>query len=146
MSFNSRHFDQEPDEVFAVLADPNSYGDWVVGSSQIHGVDGNWPTPGSTFHHTQGLPWIGPKDTTTVLEAQPPRRLLLRVRIRPWVVAEVELTLRADGGGTTVTMRETPKSGLVGRLHNPVIDLTLKLRNAESLRRLERLARKRSAT
>jgi hypothetical protein len=56
------------------------------------------------------------------------------------MIAEVELTLEANGTGTLVTMVERPVGGIAGPIHNPVADLGLRVRNAESLRRLKRLA------
>ena len=111
-----------------------------MGSSEIRDVEGAWPSEGSTFHHTQFLPRVGLKDTTTVLESEPTKRILLCVRTRPLVVAEVELSLSADGARTNVTMVERPIGGIAGPIHNPIFDLGLKVRNAESLRRLKRLA------
>jgi uncharacterized protein YndB with AHSA1/START domain len=137
---NATHIGSSPEEVFDVLADPHSYADWVVGSSDIRDVEGNWPEPGSTFHHTQFVPKVGIKDTTTVLESQPPRRLKLCVRARPLVVGEVVFELRASDGGTRVTMTETPVGGIQAPIHNPVFDAGLRLRNAETLRRLKKLA------
>ena len=140
MARNEIFVDRAPEAVFDVLADPFSYEHWVVGSSDIRDVEGDWPDVGATFHHTQFVPRVGLKDTTSVLESEPPRRLLLCVRARPMVVGEVELILEPDGSGTRVTMIETPVGGLAGPIHNPVFDAGLRLRNAESLRRLGKLA------
>ncbi len=132
--------DASPEQVFGVLSMPERYEDWVVGSSDIRDVEGGWPRTGATFHHTQIVPKVGIKDTTTVLESEPPRYLCLCVRARPVVIAKVELHMQATAGGTRVEMVETPVGGFVGKLHNPLFDLGLKLRNAESLRRLKRIA------
>jgi uncharacterized protein YndB with AHSA1/START domain len=140
MSVNEIHIDAPPERVFDVLADPMSYEDWVVGSSDIRDVEGAWPTEGATFHHTQFVPHVGIKDTTTVLEERRPGYLCLCVRARPLVIGKVEMRLVADNGGTRAEMVETPVGGLVGKLHNPVFDAGLKARNAESLRRLKKLA------
>ena len=115
----------------------------MVGSSDIRDVEGNWPDVGATFHHTQFVPRVGLKDTTTVLESEPPRRLKLCVRARPLVVGEVEFSLRPSDGGTRVKMTEVPVGGIQAPIHNPVFDAGLRLRNAESLRRLKRLAESR---
>ena len=138
MARNQTEIARTREQVFAFLSDPYRYEDWVVGSSEIRDVQGEWPDVGATFHHTQGVPKLGLKDTTTVLACEPPRRLLLCVRARPAVIAEVELTLRPNGSGTLVSMVEQPVGGLVGKLQNPLFDAGLRLRNAESLRRLKR--------
>jgi uncharacterized protein YndB with AHSA1/START domain len=140
MSVNEIHIEASPDRVFEVLADPESYEHWVVGSSDIRDVEGAWPSEGSTFHHTQFVPRVGLKDTTSVLEERRPDYLCLCVRARPVVIGKVEMRLKAQNGGTRAEMVETPIGGLVGKLHNPVFDAGLKLRNAESLRRLKKLA------
>ena len=112
----------------------------MVGSADIRDVEGDWPQVGATFHHTQGFPKVGLKDTTTVLESDPKRRLKLCVRARPMVIAEVELHVSAAGEATRVVMIEMPVGGVVGKLHNPAFEVALRLRNAESLRRLKGLA------
>jgi len=140
MSVNRRHIDASPDAVFAVLSDPDSYEHWVVGVSRTTEVDGTWPEVGATFLHRQVLPVIGPKDTTTVLDVDAPRYLRLCVRIRPYLVGEVALTLEPRGGGTDVTMVETPVGGVLAKLPQALLDAALKLRNVETLRRLARIA------
>ncbi len=126
--------------VWAALADPYGYGEWVVGSREIRDIEGDWPQPGSTFHHTQGFgPVALVKDTTTVLECDEGRRLKLEVRIRPWLIGHVELTLVDDGAGTRVRMVEQTRGGVMKPL-KPLLDRAYKPRNVESLRRLEALS------
>lgn len=137
--------DAPPERVFEVLSVPENYEDWVVGASEIRDAEGNWPTQGATFHHTQGIPHLGLKDTTTVLESEPPSYLRLCVRARPVVVARVDLHLTPAGAGTRVKMVEVPVGGWLAKVHNPLFDLAFKLRNAESLRRLKNLAERASA-
>lgn len=135
-----------PQEVFAILADPACYPKWVVGTSELRGADEDWPRQGTSFHHTEFLPRIGLRDSTTVLECDPPGRLVLRTRVRPLLVAEVELLLRElPGGGTEIEMNDEPVGSILGVLDNPLLQLGLKMRNAESLRRLSRLAEERQA-
>ena len=140
MSINETYVDAPPEAVFAVLADPYSYGHWVVGSSKTRGVDGDWPKPGARFHHVQGLFGIGLPDNTSVVSATPPRTIVLEARIRPFAVNKVELRLFPRGRGTKVVMVEYPIGGLAAKLHNPLIELSLKLRNVEALRRLRKMA------
>jgi uncharacterized protein YndB with AHSA1/START domain len=140
MASNHVYVDASPEEVWAVLADARSYAHWVVGSSQTRRVDGRWPARGSRFHHTQGVGPLGLKDTTAVIESRKPTHLVLEVRMRPLLVARVELALAAHGSGTWLTIRETPFGGLLGRFAGPVLEPLLVVRNAESLRRLRRQA------
>lgn len=135
-----------PETVFSVLSDPSAYEDWVVGASDIRDADETWPAEGATFHHTQFVPRVGLRDTTTVLECTPPKRLVLCVRARPLVIAEVELEMHQTvSGSTEITMIETPVGGLGGKLDNPLIHKSLRARNAESLRRLKNLAEQRAS-
>lgn len=128
------------DDVWAVLADPRGYAFWVVGSHDITDVVGDWPDPGATFRHVQGHGVFKWSDTTTVVEADPPRRLLLEVRIRPFLTGPVELTLTADGDGTCVTIDERASGGLGGLLPHLMTSPLIALRNAEGLRRLAAMA------
>lgn len=142
MSVTTIHLDQPPDAIFAVMADPWRFADWVVGAKCIRAVDGTWPEPGSRFHHRFGFGRVTVDDSTVLEEIDPPRHLVLRARARPHGIARVRLELRATpDGGTDVEMEETPIAGFAKRAHNPVLDGVVTLRNRRSLRRLERLAR-----
>ncbi|MDQ8046784.1 MAG: SRPBCC family protein [Patulibacter sp.] len=133
------------EDVWAILADPRGYAFWVVGSHTIRSVDGHWPGVGSTFHHTQGHGPIKVNDTTTVIEADPPHRLLLEVRIRPFLTGPVELQLRPDGEGTCVTITERAKGGVAGLAPHFLTAPFIALRNADALRRLSAMAWARAA-
>ena len=61
------------ERVFAVVSDPTTYPDWLVGAREIRSVDDDWPQPGSLFHHRVGL--VGPltvADSPEVLEVDAP--------------------------------------------------------------------------
>lgn len=133
------------EDVWAVLADARSYAFWVVGSHDIRKVDGVWPQVGSTFHHTQGHGPIKLGDTTTVVECEPPHRLLLEVRIRPFLTGPVELILEPDGVGTCVSLTERAEGGIAGVFPNFLTGPFIGLRNADGLRRLAGMAWARSA-
>ena len=140
MATTEDQFTVPPERVFAVLSDPVSYADWVVGSHSIRDADPNWPAVGTRFHHRVGAGPLTISDHTEVLEADPPHRLLLRARARPLGTAKVELVLAPRAGGTHVTMTEVagdPLSKLVlNRLTGPLVHR----RNRESLRRLRRIS------
>jgi uncharacterized protein YndB with AHSA1/START domain len=144
MSDNEIHVDAPPEAVWSVLADPETYGEWVVGASHVRGAEPDFPAPGSTFHHAQGMRPFIVEDTTTALAADRPHRLSLLVRVRPIMIGRVDFELIPVDGGTRVRMHEQPIAGLVAPLHNPLLDLVFKARNAESLRRLKRLAEERA--
>jgi uncharacterized protein YndB with AHSA1/START domain len=132
--------DAPPERVFAVIADPKTYADWVVGSDTIRDADPTWPAPGSRFYHRVGVGPIKVKDHTEVLEADPPRKLALHARARPLGTAKVTLLLEPEGNGTRVTMEEVAGDTLSKLAINPVTDWLVHHRNVESLRRLKRIA------
>ena len=140
MSVTETYVNAPPGDVFRVLSDPCGYAHWVVGASRTRKADSAWPQPGSRFHHTQGFFGIGVPDNTEVLVADPPERLVLEARIRPFAVNKVEMRLRAKGGGTQVTMIEYPTGGIAKIVPRRLTDVALHLRNIEALRRLRRMA------
>jgi uncharacterized protein YndB with AHSA1/START domain len=140
MATNERFMPVPPEAVWDALADARGYGYWVVGSSEIHDVDEQWPQPGSRFHHTVGIRPLRVSDHTQSVEARRPSLLRLRAKARPVGTAQVTLTMTPQDGGTRVRMTENP-DGLTGWLSlNPLVQLLVKGRNAESLMRLEELA------
>ena len=68
------------------------------------------------------------------------------MNVRVWPVGHgiVTFQLEENGSGTLVRMKEVPAGGPL-KLVWPVLDPLVKLRNAETLRRLKRLAEKRHA-
>jgi uncharacterized protein YndB with AHSA1/START domain len=133
------YFPNPPEATFRALSEPRRYGSWVVGSRRVEEADPDWPAPGSEFRHEQGIPPLTITDTTEVLEADPPRYIKLEARVRPILVAHIELRLTPHDGGTKVVMEERPVGGLAGPvLRLPPLHLLIKARNLESLRRLRR--------
>jgi uncharacterized protein YndB with AHSA1/START domain len=129
-----------PERVFAVLADPDSYAYWVVGSDTIRDADDGWPAQGTRFYHRVGWGPIKVNDHTEVLAVDAPRHLQLRARARPLGTAIVTLDLERRGAGTLVTMVEDAGDPLTKLVFNPLTHLLVRGRNEESLRRLEELA------
>lgn len=128
-----------PDDVFAALIDPETYPHWLIGARDIRRVDDDWPAPGSCFHHRVGL--VGPlkvADSTKVLDIDPPHRLLLEVRARPFGRGMVTFTLDAQsdpsGSGdanTCVELAEVPLGALTP--FTPVLAPLTRARNSRSL-------------
>ena len=133
-----------PTAVWETLADPDSYGFWVVGSKAIRDAEPAWPAPGAKFHHTIGVGPFTVRDHTESLDAQPPRLLTLRAKGRPLGTARVTLEMTPRDGGTLVRMTETPDGPTAILALNPFAHLFTKARNAESLMRLEELALRRA--
>src|ERR1051325_1864366 len=95
-----------PEAVWTVLATPESYGYWVVGSKYIRDADAGFPALGTKLHHTIGVGPLTLSDHTEVLDSVPLRRLKLRAKGRPIGTASVEFVLEPSGGGTNVSIIE----------------------------------------
>jgi uncharacterized protein YndB with AHSA1/START domain len=144
MATNERFMPVPPEAVWDVLADPASYGYWVVGSKVIRDAEPDWPAPGSKFHHTIGVGPLKLSDHTVVLETERPHRFVLRAKGRPVGTATVALEMTPKDGGTLVTITEHPDGVYSPLAVLPPLQLFTKGRNAESLMRLEELALRRA--
>src|SRR6476469_2149446 len=111
MATVSCHIDADPDTVFAVLAEGWLYSNWVVGTSHVRAVEEAWPAQGSKLHHASGAWPLVARDETVVERVEKGRVLVLVARGRPVGEARVSIELAPSGGGTTVTMNETPVAG-----------------------------------
>ena len=137
MATNTRHIPASPEAVWTVLADPDEYGHWVVGSQRIRAADAAFPAAGARFHHAVGIGPLHICDHTEVIAAEPPFLLRLRAKARPLGTATVIIQLLQDGAGTTVRLFERPDGLYAPLALNPLVQVLTKLRNVESLRRLE---------
>lgn len=142
MARNTRHMvGVTPDAVFHVLCDGNSYSHWVVGTRKIRSVEPGWPAPGTSIHYTVGYGPLRKDDRTRAVSYEPNARLELEAHAWPAGAAAIVLDVRSRDDGAVVTIEEHPSRGLAKRVHNPLLDLVIKARNVETLRRLENLAR-----
>lgn len=132
-----------PAQVFDVLRDGTSYGHWVVGTRTIRVVDPGWPGESSRIHYTVGYGPLRKDDVTISRTYEPDRRLALEAHAWPAGTAAVRIDVEQQDGGTLVSIDEAPLRGVAKTVHNPLADLLIKVRNVESLRRLESLARRR---
>ncbi len=131
--------DAPPERVFAVLADPWAYEDWVVGARRVRGADPGWPDLGTVFHHEVGAGPLRVRDHTQVVEVEPPRRLVLRAHARPLGTGLVRLEIAPEGSGSRVEMTEGPGGTLTRLLWSRVGDALVHRRNDLALRRLKAL-------
>lgn len=131
------------EQVWSCVADPYSYADWVCGTAEIEGADAAWPGAGAQLHHRFG-PWpLRFRDNTTVLECEPPNRLVLEAGARPFGAVRAELQMTSDGSGATVELCEQLTAGLGVRW--PRLGHTVqRLRNRSSLTALLALAERRA--
>ncbi len=142
MASTERTMQATPEQIWAVLADARSYEHWVVGAKDIREADGTWPEPGSALQHTSGFGPLELKDNTKVLEAEPPRHIVLEARGRPLGIARIEITLEPAGSATKVTMVEHVVRPPAARTMNTVLKPLIHSRNVETLRRLEEQAQR----
>ena len=137
---NQVEIDAPATDVFAVVADPRTYPDWVVGCDRIRAVDPDWPQPGSQFHHTVGAGPAKVDDSTVLVRIDPPSVLTLEARAGAAATACVTFTVEpVSGNRSRVTIEEEAVDGVAARMPDAVTDAGLKLRNAETLRRLRKL-------
>jgi Polyketide cyclase / dehydrase and lipid transport len=132
----------DPRVVFDVLRDGNTYASWVVGTRTIRKVEPGWPEPGTALHYTVGYGPLRKDDETRSLAYEPDRRLELEARAWPAGTARIELRAEPVQEGTLVSIEEHPLRGPAKLLNNPAMDLLIKIRNVETLRRLERCAQR----
>jgi uncharacterized protein YndB with AHSA1/START domain len=136
--------DAPPERVWAVLADPFSYDEWVVGTRKIRGADPGWPTVGARLHHTVGIWPLQIKDTSVVLESDEPRRLVLRAKVRPAGVLRVEIDLTPVGDVTELEIQEYVEGGPL-RLTGKLGDAGAQGRMEIGARRLKQIVESRAA-
>ncbi len=130
-----------PTRVFDVLRDGRTYADWVVGTRAIRSVDPGWPAAGTALHYAVGYGPLRKDDRTVSTQYEPDTRLAMQAQAWPAGSAAIVLTVEPTGAGCTVAIEEHPDRGFAKLVHNPVLDLMIKVRNVETLRRLERVAR-----
>ncbi|MEU9146059.1 SRPBCC family protein [Streptomyces sp. NPDC048349] len=128
-----------PHAVWAVLADPARYGEWVVGPSESTPLDDTWPEVGSRLRYTVRLgPW-SVEGITTVRHREPGTELELEAAFKALGTARIYFQLRPWGEETLVVCDEHPLRGIGGALHNPATEAFLQLRHRGMLARLARV-------
>lgn len=131
-------------QVFAVLNDGFSYGDWVVGTRSIRDVDEGWPSVGTRLHYRVGYGPLTKDDVTSSKVYADGERLELEAHAWPAGTAHITLTTEPGEGGTLVSIDEFPLRGPARLLRNPLTDVLIATRNVLTLRRLEQQVRDRS--
>jgi len=145
MSVNVRAMNCRPEDVFAVLADAWVFPTWVVGASRMRDVDEGWPAVGTQLHHSFGVWPALIDDETTVLEWDPPRRMVMRPAGWPLGEAVVTIEAKPRGDGCVVRITEAAVRGPSTWVPTVVLDVLLHVRNVETLRRLAFIAEGRAA-
>ncbi|MDJ0377179.1 SRPBCC family protein [Cryobacterium sp. PH31-L1] len=140
MAVNYRRFDCTPEQVFAVLENGWLYPTWVVGASRMRDIDASWPAVGSRIHHSVGIWPALIDDTTSVLEWNAPRHVMLKARGWPMGEAHVSIDIQDHPNGCLVRITEDIVAGPARLVPTPLSDLAIGYRNTETLRRLAYLA------
>ena len=140
MAKNVRAMTCSPEQVFRVLADGWLYPSWVVGASRMRGVDPEWPQPDAELQHSVGTWPLLLNGTTSVLEWDPPRRMVMRARGWPIGEAQVTIRVRSAAEGCVVRIDEDAVKGPGAVIPKFLMAPTLRVRNAETLHRLAYLA------
>ncbi len=133
-----RTFDRSIERVFAVLADPRTYPEWLVGAKETRAVDVGWPAPGTSFHHRVGI--VGPltvADRTTSIAVDSPVLLEVEACARP--VGRARVTFRLTAMSPTATEVEFSEEPIgPARVISPLAAVLSIPRNKRSLQNLER--------
>ena len=130
-----------PTDVWGCLADGWAYPTFVVGASSMRAVDPGWPADGAVLHHSVGAWPLLIQDTTSVVSADPPRRLELQARGWPAGEARVVFELAEQDDGTLVSLSEDATNGPGVLLPRPLRHLLMAPRNDATLERLAHLVR-----
>ena len=77
MASTSREISASTHDVFAVLADPSTYPEWLAGAADVRDIDDDWPQPGAKFYHRVGIGPFTIPDSTKVLDIEPLPRVNL---------------------------------------------------------------------
>ncbi len=140
MSTVVRRLHCPPEAVFRVIADGWLFPTWIVGASRMREVGDDWPAVGSRLHHSFGVWPLVIDDQTTVLEWDPPHRVVFQPQGWPLGEARVIIDVKPSGEGCLVRMREHAVRGPGALIPKPLLDLGLAPRNRETLHRLAYLA------
>ena len=140
MSVNYRAMNCTPEDVFAVIADGWVFPTWVVGASRMRDVDARWPAEGSQLKHSFGVWPVLINDETTMLEWDPPRRMVIQPQGWPIGEARVTIDVKPRKYGCVVRIDERAVKGPGALVPAPLLDIPLYLRNIETLKRLAYIA------
>jgi hypothetical protein len=137
MTVTEQAFDTSADALFAIIVEPDTYPEWLVGTKTIREVSADWPEPESFFKHAVGFGPVAIPDTTTARAVAAPTMLELLVRARPLIEAVVRFDISPTSSGCVLRMTETPVG--IFKLVAPVAQPLIRLRNERSLHRLKAL-------
>lgn len=141
----SRNVAATRQQVWDVLADGWTYSSWVVGNSQMRGVDPDWPAPGTRIQHSIGIWPAVINDETVVESCVPHQELVMLAKTGPVGAARITLRLSDIPGGCRVEMDEVFVRGPLRFLPETVQLAGVWPRNRECTWRLACIAEDRNA-
>ncbi|MFD1828431.1 SRPBCC domain-containing protein [Streptomyces desertarenae] len=127
---------RKPARVWGVLGDAEQYQKWVVGTSETHEAEGQWPEVGTTLRYEIGVGPLTVHGHTVVRICEPPERLELEASAGRLGTARIAIRVSPWGEGSLITMDEHPLRGAVARVHTAPVDVLLQLRHRLMLARL----------
>ena len=138
MSLNTTIVEATPERVWEVLSDPACYPRWVVGAKEFRGADPGFPAVGTKFHHSVGAGPITLQDHTEVIDLNPPWRIELRAKTRPFGTARVALLVQPfRDDATYLTLIEDGGDPLSRLIFTPLTHALIWGRNVKALQRLK---------
>jgi hypothetical protein len=143
MAIRHQLIERSPQQVWAVLADPARYNEWVVGVADSIPGEGDWPVVGAYLTYKVVLgPWKG-SGRTVVRRSEAPHVLELEADSGPLGTARIGLEIRPWGEeDSLVVIDEHPLRGAAGSLHNVAVDAFLQVRHRSMLKRLAEVVEK----
>ncbi|MGW7297498.1 SRPBCC family protein [Streptomyces sp. NPDC054829] len=139
MAVRHRLIRVSPDKVWDVLADGNRYAEWVVGTSESHPVEGQWPRTGAAIRFEVPLGPLRLSNETVVRRCEEGVALELEAHAGALGTARIAIDLRPWGEHCLVIVDEHPLRGAGGMLHNVGFEALIQLRHRAMLARLARL-------
>ncbi|QOV44898.1 SRPBCC family protein [Streptomyces chromofuscus] len=139
MAVRHRLIKARPAEVWAVLADADSYPRWVVGPSGAEPVRGQWPQKDAAIRYEIPVGPLRLSNETVVRRCEEGVGLELEAHAGPLGTARIDIELRPWGEHCLVLVDEHPLQGAGGTLHNAGFEVLIQLRHRAMLRRLARL-------
>ncbi|MEU6850406.1 SRPBCC family protein [Actinacidiphila alni] len=137
MAVRHQLIERSPQQVWAVLADPGRFHEWVVGVADSVPGDSDWPKVGAHLTYKVVLgPWTG-SGRTVVRRSEEPCLLELEAESGALGTARIALEVRPWGDtDSLVIIDEHPLRGAAGSLHTAAADVFIQLRHRGMLKRL----------
>ncbi|WP_324789576.1 SRPBCC family protein [Streptomyces sp. H51] len=139
MAVRHRLIKESPATVWSVLADPERYAEWVVGTSASRPLRGRWPEVGSALGYEVNLGPVVLRNETVVRGCQEGSAVELEAHAGFLGTARIAIELRPWGEECLVVVDEHPLRGAGGVLHNWAFEAFIQVRHRAMLARLAKV-------